>query len=185
MGSYQIWPFHVTQTKSLLFPYLKSYCPLNFRKSHQISWFYCIPNGSYKKDNLKEGRICPLPPPPIWNRVKHSTECYAFWSSHRLSILPDVWQFPDYFAFSRFENEPTAQCFSNFQIISQVPDYFTFSRFENEVELIQMFRIFQIVSQFPDYFAFFKKFLNFARISQIPVSHIAELYIALKEVKCF
>ena len=33
-----------------------------------------------------------------------------------------------------------------------------------------MFRIFQIVSQFPVYFAFFKRFLNFARISQIPVS---------------
>ena len=28
----------------------------------------------------------------------------------------------------------------------------------------------QNVSQFPDYFAFFKKFLSFARISQIPVS---------------
>ena len=33
-----------------------------------------------------------------------------------------------------------------------------------------MFRTFQIVLQFPDYFAVFKKFLNFARISQIPVS---------------
>ena len=68
MGSYQIWPYHVTQAKNLSFPYLKSYCPLNFRKSHQISWFCCIPNGSYKEDNLKEGRICP--PPPMWNRVK-------------------------------------------------------------------------------------------------------------------
>ena len=27
-----------------------------------------LPNGSYKEDNLKEGRICP--PPPMWNRVK-------------------------------------------------------------------------------------------------------------------
>ena len=58
----------MTQAKNLLFPYLKSYCPLNFGKSHQISWFCCIPNGSYKEDNLKEGRICP--PPPMWNRVK-------------------------------------------------------------------------------------------------------------------
>ena len=38
------------------FKYLKSCCPLNFRKSHQI---LCIPNGSYKEDNMKKGRICP------------------------------------------------------------------------------------------------------------------------------
>ena len=63
MGSYQIWPCHVTQAGNLSFPYLKSYCPLDFRKSHQISWFCCIPNGSYKEDNLKEGRISPPPPP--------------------------------------------------------------------------------------------------------------------------
>ena len=63
MGSSQIWPCHVTQAKNLSFPYLKSYCPLNFRKSHQISWFCCIPNGSYKEDNLKESRICTPPPP--------------------------------------------------------------------------------------------------------------------------
>ena len=56
MGSYQIWPCHVTQAENLSFPYIKSYCSLNFWKSHQISWFYCIPNGSYKEDNLKEGR---------------------------------------------------------------------------------------------------------------------------------
>ena len=62
MGSYQIWPYHVTQAQNLSFSYLKSYCPLNFRKSHQIPWFCCIPNGSYKEDNLKEGRICPSPP---------------------------------------------------------------------------------------------------------------------------
>ena len=67
MGSTQIWPCHVTQATNLSFPYLISYCPLNFRKSHRISWFCCIPNGSYKEDNLKEGRICP---PPMWNRVK-------------------------------------------------------------------------------------------------------------------
>ena len=60
MGSYQIWPCHVTQAEDLSFPYIKSYCPLNFRKSHQISWFCCIRNGNYKEDNLKEGRI----PPP-------------------------------------------------------------------------------------------------------------------------
>ena len=32
MGSYQIWPCHVTQAKNLSFLCLKSYCPLNFRK---------------------------------------------------------------------------------------------------------------------------------------------------------
>ena len=63
MDSSEIWPCHVTQAKNLSFPYLKSHCPLKFRKSHQISWFCCIPNGSYKKSNLKEGRICPPPPP--------------------------------------------------------------------------------------------------------------------------
>ena len=62
-----------TQAENLSFPYLKSYCPLNFRKSHQVSWFCCIPNGGYKEDNLKEGRICP-PPPPIRNRVKFIEE---------------------------------------------------------------------------------------------------------------
>ena len=73
MGSYQIWPCHVTQAKNLSFPYLKSYCPLNFWKSHQISWFCCIPNGSYKDDNMMEGRICP----PMWNSVNflHCSEC--------------------------------------------------------------------------------------------------------------
>ena len=49
----------MTQAKNLSFPYSKSYCPLNFKKSHQISGFCCIPNGSYKEDNLKEGRIPP------------------------------------------------------------------------------------------------------------------------------
>ena len=61
MGSYQIWPYHVTHAENLSFPYLKSYCVLNFRKRHQISWFCCISNGSYKEDNLKEGRSCPPP----------------------------------------------------------------------------------------------------------------------------
>ena len=58
IGSYQIWPYHVTQAESMSFSYLKSYCPLNFRKSHQIWWFCYIPNGSYKKGSLKAGRIC-------------------------------------------------------------------------------------------------------------------------------
>ena len=57
MGSSQIWPCHRTQAKNLSFPYLKSYCPLKVRKNHQISWFCCIPNRSYKEDNLKKGRI--------------------------------------------------------------------------------------------------------------------------------
>ena len=64
MGSCQIWPCHVTQAKNLSFPYLKSYCPLNFRKIHQISWYCCIPNGSYEEDNLKESKSVPPPPPP-------------------------------------------------------------------------------------------------------------------------
>ena len=59
MSSSQIWPCHVTQAKNLSFAYLKSYCPLNFRKRHQISWFCLISNGSYNEDNLKEGGICP------------------------------------------------------------------------------------------------------------------------------
>ena len=36
MGSYQIWPCHVTQAENLSFPYLKSYCPLNFRKVTKV-----------------------------------------------------------------------------------------------------------------------------------------------------
>ena len=55
-------PYHVTQDENLSFLYLKSYCPLSFRKIHQIS---CIPNLSYKEDNLKAGRICPPPPPHV------------------------------------------------------------------------------------------------------------------------
>ena len=55
MDSYQIRPYHVPQAKRLSFSYLKSYCSLNFRNNHQISWFCCIPNGSYKEDNLKAG----------------------------------------------------------------------------------------------------------------------------------
>ena len=176
MGSYQIWPCHMTQAKNLSFPYLKSYCSLNFRKSHQISWFCCIPNGSYKEDNLKEGRICP--PPPMWNRVKHSTECYAIWSWPRLSTLPNVSQFPDYFAFSRFENEATTQCFA---FSKQYRSFQIISHFKN-LKTGFVFCIFQIVSQFPDYFAFFKKFLNYARILQIPVSR-KDMYIILMKRK--
>ena len=44
IGSYKIWPYRETQAENLSFSYLKSYCPLNFRKSHQISWSCCIPN---------------------------------------------------------------------------------------------------------------------------------------------
>ena len=62
LGSYQIWPCHVSQAKNLSFPYLKFYFLLNCRKSHQISWFWCIPNGSYKEDNLKEAESAPPPP---------------------------------------------------------------------------------------------------------------------------
>ena len=40
MSSCQIWPCHVTQTKDLSFLYLKSYCPLNFRKRLQM-WGFC------------------------------------------------------------------------------------------------------------------------------------------------
>ena len=76
MGSSQIWPCHVTQSKILSFSYLKSYCPLNFRKSHQISWFCCIPNGSYKEGNLKVGRICPLPPCGIGLMVQMTSARY-------------------------------------------------------------------------------------------------------------
>ena len=70
MGSFQIWSYHVTRGKNLSLLYSKSYSPLNFRKSHQILWFCCIPNGSYKEDNLMAGRISPPPPPQMWNRVK-------------------------------------------------------------------------------------------------------------------
>ena len=66
MAFYEIWPCQVTQAKNMSFPYLKSYCPLNFKKSHENLWFCCTPNGSYKEDNLKEGRIfMPPPPPPL------------------------------------------------------------------------------------------------------------------------
>ena len=59
MSSYQILPYHVTQFENLSFSYLKSYCPLNFEKSHQISLFCCTLKESYKEDKPKMGRICP------------------------------------------------------------------------------------------------------------------------------
>ena len=74
MGSYQIWSCHVTQVKNLSFSYLKSYCPLNFRTGHQILWFCCIPNGSYKEGNLKAGRICP---PSCGIGLTHEKICSA------------------------------------------------------------------------------------------------------------
>ena len=88
MGSYQIWPYHVTQAENLSFPYLKSCCLLNFRKSHQVSWFSCIPSRSYMEDNLKAGRICPPPPSVIflheWNlldAITTSKETDSLWWS--------------------------------------------------------------------------------------------------------
>ena len=75
MGSYHIWPCHVTQAENLSFPYLNSYSPLDFRNSHQISWSCCIPNGSYKEVNMKEGRICPL---PCGIRLKKCQNCRFF-----------------------------------------------------------------------------------------------------------
>ena len=65
----------MAQAKNLSFPYLKSYCPLKFRKSHKISWFCCIPNGSYKEDNVKEGRIPPPPPPQCGIGLKAWLSC--------------------------------------------------------------------------------------------------------------
>ena len=53
IGSFQIWSHRVPQGKKLSFSCSKSYSPLNFKKSHQILWFCCISNGSYKEDNLK------------------------------------------------------------------------------------------------------------------------------------
>ena len=82
MDSYQIWPCHVTQAENLSFPYLKSYFPLNCRKSHQISCFCCIPNGSYKEDNLKEGRICPPPPPSGIGLTVRVCTTKKFFSQH-------------------------------------------------------------------------------------------------------
>ena len=62
MTSYQIWSYHLTHGKKFSFLYSKSYSLLNFRKSRQILWFFCIPNGTYKEDNLKVSRICALSP---------------------------------------------------------------------------------------------------------------------------
>ena len=101
MAFYEIWPCQVTQAKNMSFPYLKSYCPLNFKKSHENLWFCCTPNGSYKEDNLKEGKIS-MPPPPLpkWNRVKWKKEASlwrfkakninsaSYTSAHDLHTLP-------------------------------------------------------------------------------------------------
>ena len=85
MGSYQILPYHVAQAENLSFSYLKSYCPLNFRKRHQISWFCCIPNGSYKEDNLKEGRIPPPPPCGIGLISENDLINFSCFKKHELS----------------------------------------------------------------------------------------------------
>ena len=112
IGSYQLWPCHVTQAKNLSFPYLKSYCPLNFRKVTKFRGSAASLMEVIKMTIWRRVESAPTPLPPMWNRVKYSIECYAFWSWPRLTSLPDVSQFPDYFAFSRFENEATAQCFA-------------------------------------------------------------------------
>ena len=52
MASYQIWPYHMTQAENLLFSYLKSYCTLNFRESHQILLFCCIQSEMPRCQNL-------------------------------------------------------------------------------------------------------------------------------------
>ena len=58
-----IWPLLAwARTK---YGHIKSYWPLNFRKSHQISWFCCIPNRSYKNTIWRRVESA-----PIWNRVK-------------------------------------------------------------------------------------------------------------------
>ena len=49
----KIWLYDVTQVENLSFSYSKSYSPISFGKSHQILWFCCTQNGSYKEDNLK------------------------------------------------------------------------------------------------------------------------------------
>ena len=59
--------YHVTQGNDLSFLYLKSYCPLNFRKSHQILCFCSIPNEIYKEDNLRTGRTYTS---QLWNMVE-------------------------------------------------------------------------------------------------------------------
>ena len=100
MGSYQIWPCHVTQVENLSFPYLKSYCPLNFRKSHQISWFCCIPEGSYKEDKLKEGRIPPPPQCGIGLKTEQSCSLICSEHSNNRKRCPDTILFP--FIFKKF-----------------------------------------------------------------------------------
>ena len=95
MGSYQIWLCHVTQAKHLSFPYTKCYCPLNFGKIHHISWFCCSPNGSYKEDNLKEGRMCPS---PMWNRVnKIIIMSISTMNLNGQLISEEVFSLPQYF----------------------------------------------------------------------------------------
>ena len=71
---------HVTQAENLSFPYLKSYCPLNFSKvtkvrgsaaslteviSHEVM--------SLISEGGKNLPPPPPPPPPMWNMVKKQT----------------------------------------------------------------------------------------------------------------
>ena len=140
MGSYQIWPCHVTQAKNLSFPYLKSYCSLNFGKSHQISWFCCIPNGSYKKDNLKKGRICHPPPPPQC-RIGLSTPLNVIHFGLGLDLA-------------------LYRKFRSFQIISHFPDLKTRFNLFRCFALSRLFRSFQTVSHFSKIPQFRKDFAN-------------------------
>ena len=150
MGSYQIWPCHVTQGKHLSFPYLKSYCPLNLRKSHQISWFCCIPNGSYKKDDLKEGRIG-LSTPLNVIHVGLGLDLALYWMFHSFQIIshfPDlktrlllnVSHFPNNFAISRF--------FCIFQIWKRGLTFSDVSHFPDCFAASRLCRIFQKIPQF-------------------------------------
>ena len=92
--------YHVTQGKNVSFLYSKSYSPLNFRKTHRILWFCCVPNGCYKEDNLRAGKISPpSPPPPMWNRVnpilhgERITPSSCFSSTYLKCFKSSSWNF--------------------------------------------------------------------------------------------
>ena len=75
MGSYQIWPFHVTQAENLSFPYLKSYCPLNFRKIHQKAYNRIATDleNPEKSGNLRETSESQ----GIWNTIPKVKEFFV------------------------------------------------------------------------------------------------------------
>ena len=64
MGSYQIWPSHVTQAKNLSFPYLKSYCPLNFMVFQGIQFTIYLGKSLIVYDKLYERFIPSAHSPP-------------------------------------------------------------------------------------------------------------------------